>query len=176
MIRGGIEDLWEKFIMHQENEKEKKAEDSQKEAIAKEGAEKIRQFDLGKLRKRDAKGSQKDKEIKVDCHVQMQKTPGNWSSSPILSLSSNNGMDFVNQHVACLEECQTKGLEIKEKLDLKTKREEHKVKEASNHEAEIEIQCEQHNQQIQMNMKMMEFLGLLTKSINVIKKTKLNQL
>ena len=49
------------------------------------------------------------------------------------------------------------------KLDLKSKREEHKVKEASNHEAEIEIQCKQHNQQIQMNMKMMEFLGSLTK-------------
>ena len=49
------------------------------------------------------------------------------------------------------------------KLDLKSKREEHKVKEASNHEAEIEIQCKQHNQQIQMNMKMMEFLGLLAK-------------
>ena len=49
------------------------------------------------------------------------------------------------------------------KLDLKTKREECKVKEASNHEAEIEMQCKQHNQQIQMNMKMMEFLGSLTK-------------
>ena len=52
-------------------------------------------------------------------------------------------MDFGNQHVARLEEC--------------------KVKEASNCEAEIEMQCEQHNQQIRMNMKMMEFLGLLTK-------------
>ena len=44
--------------MHKENEKEKKAEDSQKEAIAKEGAEKIQQFALGKLRKRNTKGSQ----------------------------------------------------------------------------------------------------------------------
>ena len=43
------------------------------------------------------------------------------------------------------------------------KREECKVKEASNHEAEIEMQCEQHNKQIQMNMKMMEFLVLLAK-------------
>ena len=43
------------------------------------------------------------------------------------------------------------------------KREEYKAKEASNHKAEIEMQCEQHNQQIQMNMKMMEFLGSLTK-------------
>ena len=51
-----------------------------------------------------------------------------------------------------------------EKLDLKTKREEHKVKEASNHKAEIEMQQEQHNQQIQRNMKRMEFLGSLTKN------------
>ena len=98
LICGGIEDLWEEFIMHKETEKEKKAEDSQKDAIAKEGAEKIRQFALGRLRKHDAKGSQKD--VDVDCHLQTQKTPGNWSSSPIPSLSSNNGLDFVNQHVA----------------------------------------------------------------------------
>ena len=32
-IHGGTEDLWEEFIMHKENEKEKKVEDSQKEAI-----------------------------------------------------------------------------------------------------------------------------------------------
>ena len=51
----------------------------------------------------------------------------------------------------------------RKKLDLKKKREECKVKEASNHEVEIKMQCEQHNQQMQMNMKMMEFLGLLTK-------------
>ena len=37
--------------MHKENEKEKKEEESQKEAIAKEGAEKIRQLAMGKLRK-----------------------------------------------------------------------------------------------------------------------------
>ena len=41
LIRGGIEDLWEEFVMRKENEKEKKEEESQKEAIAKEGAEKI---------------------------------------------------------------------------------------------------------------------------------------
>ena len=41
LICGGIEDLWEEFFMCKENEKEKKAEDSQKEVIAKEGAEKI---------------------------------------------------------------------------------------------------------------------------------------
>ena len=69
--------------MHRENEKEKKVEDFQKEAIAKEGAEKIRQFALGKLRKHDAKGSQKDKDVDVDCHLQTQKTPGNQSASPI---------------------------------------------------------------------------------------------
>ena len=100
LICGGNEDLWEEFIMCKENEKEKKAEDSQKEAIAKEGAEKIQQFALGKLRKCNAKGSQKDKDVDVDCHLQTQKTPDNWSSSPILSLSSNNSLDFVNQHVA----------------------------------------------------------------------------
>ena len=33
LIHGGIEDFWEEFIMHKENEKEKKVEDSQKEAI-----------------------------------------------------------------------------------------------------------------------------------------------
>ena len=52
---------------------------------------------------------------------------------------------------------------MKGKIDLKMKREECIVKEASNREAEIEMQCEQHNQHIQMNMKMMEFLGSLTK-------------
>ena len=60
--------------------------------------------------------------------------------SPILSSSSNNGLDFVNQCVAQSEEHQRKGLEIKEKLDLKTKREECKVKEASNCKVEIEMQ------------------------------------
>ena len=96
-----------------------------------------------------------------------QKTPGNQSTSPIPSSSSNNGLDFINQHVARSEEHQRKGLEIKEKkLDLKTKRQQCKAKEASNHEAEIEMQQEQHNQQIQMNMKMMEFLGSLTKGTN----------
>ena len=73
LIHRGIEDLWEEFIMHKENEKEKKAEDSQKETIAKEGAEKIRQFVLGKLRKHDAKGSQKDKDVDIDCNLQTQK-------------------------------------------------------------------------------------------------------
>ena len=100
LIHGGIEDLWEEFILCKENEKEKMAEASQREVIAKKGAKKIRQFALGKLRKRDAKGSQKDKEVEVDCHLQMQKTPVNHSSSPIPSLSSNNDMDFGNQHVA----------------------------------------------------------------------------
>ena len=122
LIHGGIEDLWEEFIMHKENEREKKAEDSQKEAIAKEGAEKIQQFALGKLRKCDAKGPQKDKEVEVDCHLQMHKTPGNRSSSPILSLSSNNSMDFVNQHVAQTEEHQRKGLEIKGEIRFKNKK------------------------------------------------------
>ena len=51
----------------------------------------------------------------------------------------------------------------RKKLDLKTKIEVHKVKEVSNHEVVIEVQRKQHNQQIQMNMKMMEFLGSLTK-------------
>ena len=45
-----------------------------------------------------------------------------------------------------------------EKLELKTKREECKTKEAYNCEAEIEMQQEQHNQQIQRSMKMMECL------------------
>ena len=62
LIHGGIEDLWEEFVMCKENEKEKKEEESQKEAIAKKGAEKIQQFAMGKLRKCDAKGALKDKE------------------------------------------------------------------------------------------------------------------
>ena len=41
LIHGVIEDLWEEFIMCKENKKEKKMEESQKEAIAQEGAEKI---------------------------------------------------------------------------------------------------------------------------------------
>ena len=57
LICGGIEDLWEEFVMCKENEKEKKEEEPQKEAIVKEGVEKIRQLSMGKLRKRDAKGA-----------------------------------------------------------------------------------------------------------------------
>ena len=72
LICGGIEDLWEEFTMHKENEKEKKAEESQKEAIAKEGAENIQQFAMGKLRKHDAKGSQKDKDVYVDFQLPTQ--------------------------------------------------------------------------------------------------------
>ena len=53
--------MWEEFVMRKENEKEKKEEESQKEAIPKEGAEKIRQFAMEKLRKRDIKGAQKEK-------------------------------------------------------------------------------------------------------------------
>ena len=64
-ICGGIEDLWEEFIIHNENEKEKKEEETQKEAVAKEGAEKIQQFAMGKLRKHDAKAAPKDKEARV---------------------------------------------------------------------------------------------------------------
>ena len=41
LIHGGIEDLWKEFVMRKENEKEKTEEESQKEAIVKEGAEKI---------------------------------------------------------------------------------------------------------------------------------------
>ena len=57
----------------------------------------------------------------------------------------------------------TKRIGNKGKFGLETKTEECKVKEAANREAEIEMHQEQHNQQIQMNMKMMEFLGSLTK-------------
>ena len=84
-IHGGIEDLWEEFIMCKENEKENKEEESQKEANVKEGAEKIRQFAMGKLRKCDAKGApkdkeprvHKDKEIKGDFQLPTPKTPCN---------------------------------------------------------------------------------------------------
>ena len=63
--------------MCKENEKEKKAEDSQKEAIAKEGAEKIQQFALGKLRKCNVKGSQKDKDVDTRKAPSMG-TPNMW--------------------------------------------------------------------------------------------------
>ena len=38
--------------------------------------------------------------------------------SPIPSSSSNNGLDFINQHDARSEECQRKRLEIAEKIGL----------------------------------------------------------
>ena len=53
------------------------------------------------------------------------------------------------------------------------KKEECKVKEASNCKVEMEMQCEQHNQLIQMNMKMMEFLGSLTKKHKCHKEDKI---
>ena len=57
-----------------------------------------------------------------------------------------------------------KGLEFKEnKLKLKALREERKAKEAANRTTELAMQREQNNQQIEMNMKMMEFLGTLSK-------------
>ena len=116
LIRGGIKDLWEEFVMRKENEKEKKEEELKKEAIAKEGAEKIRQFAMGKLRKRDIKGAQKEKdapaeksapkEKDLEGNVQIQnlKTPGNRSTSPVPSSSSTNPLDFVSHHVAMSEE------------------------------------------------------------------------
>ena len=132
LIHGGIEDLWEEFIMHKENEKEKKEEESQKEAIAKEGTEKIRQFAMGKLQKHDIKGAQKekdalkekcapkDKDLEGDFLLQNMKTPGNRSTSPVPSNSSANPLDFISHCVAMSEERQKKGLELKEnKLKLK---------------------------------------------------------
>ena len=54
-----------------------------------------------------------------------------------------------------------KGLEFKEnKLKLKALREECKAKEVANRATELAMQREQNNQQIEMNMKMMEFLEL----------------
>ena len=73
-------------------------------------------------------------------------------------------MDFVSHHVAMSEEHQKKWLEFKEnKLKLKVLREERKAKEAANRATELAMQQEQNNQQIEMNMKMMEFLGTLSK-------------
>ena len=173
---GGIEDLWEEFVMHKENEKEKKEEESQKEAIAKEGAEKIRQIAMGKLQKHDIKGAQKekdapkekcapkDKDVEGDFLLHNVKTPGNRSKSPVPSNSNANPLDFVSHRVAMSEEHQKKGLELKEnKLKLKALREERKVKEAANRATELAMQREQNNQQIEMNMQMMEFLGSLSK-------------
>ena len=176
LICGGIKDLWEEFIMWKENKKEKKEEESQKEAIAREGAEKIRQFEMGKLQKRDIKGAQKEKgapkeksapkekDLEGDVQMQNLKTPGNRSTSSVPSSSSTNPLDFVSHHVAMSEEHQKKGLELKEnKLKLKALREESKAKEATNRATELAMQREQNNQQIEMNMKMMEFLGTLSK-------------
>ena len=176
LIYGGIEDLWEEFVMCKENEKEKKEEESQKEAIVKEGAEKFDNLQWEKLRKRDIKGAQKekdapkekcapkDKDVEGDFLLHNVKTPGNRSTSPVPSNSSANPLDFVSHHVAMSEERQKKGLELKEnKLRLKALREERKAKEAANRATELAMQREQNNQQIEMNMKMMEFLGTLSK-------------
>ena len=123
-ICGGIKDLWEEFIMRKENEKEKKEEESQKEAIVKEGAEKIRQFAMGKLQKRDIKGAQKEKgapkekcapkkkDVEGDFLLPNPKTPGNRSTSPVTSSYSTNPLDFISHCVAMSEERQKKGLKI----------------------------------------------------------------
>ena len=153
LIRGGIEDLWEEFVMRMESKKEKKHEDSQKESIAKEGAEKIRQFAMGKLRKQDIKGTQKDKgdptanespkegDVDGDFVLPVQKTPGNRSTSPVPSNTSSNPLDFVSHHVAMSEERQKRGLELKEnKLKLKALREERKAREAANRATELAMQ------------------------------------
>ena len=57
--------MWEEFIICKENKKEKKEEETQKEAIAKEGAEKIQQFAMGKLRKHDTKAAPKENKASV---------------------------------------------------------------------------------------------------------------
>ena len=92
------------------------------------------------------------------------KTPGNRSTSPVHSNSSANPLDFVSHRVAMSEERQKKGLELKEnKLKLKALREEHNATEAANRATKLAMQREQNNQQIEMNMKMMEFLGTFSK-------------
>ena len=131
---------------------------------------------MGNLRKRDIKGVQKEKgSLKEKCALKEKdvegdfllpnpKTPGNRSTSPVPSSSSTNPLDFISHHVAMSEERQKKGLELKEnKLKLKVLREECKAKEAANHATELAMQQEQTNQQIEMNMKMMEFLGTLSR-------------
>ena len=131
---------------------------------------------MGKLQKCDIKGAQKekdapkekcapkDKDVEGDFLLHNVKTPGNRSTSPVPSNSSANPLDFVSHHVAMSEERQKKGLELKEnKLKLKVLREECKAKEAANRATELAMQQEQNNQQIEMNMKMMEFLGTLSK-------------
>ena len=57
--------MWEEFVISKENEKDKKEEENQKEAITKEGAEKISQFGMGKLRICDAKAVPKENEARV---------------------------------------------------------------------------------------------------------------
>ena len=118
LIRGGIEDLWEEFVMRKESKKEKKHKDSQQESIVKEGAEKIRQFAMGKLRKRDIKATQKEKgdptendapkegDVDGDFILPVQKTLGNRSTSPIPSNMSSNPLDFVSHRVAMSEKRQ----------------------------------------------------------------------
>ena len=106
----------------------------------------------------------KDKDVKGDFLLPNVKTPGNQSTSPVPSNSSTNPLDFVSHHVAMSEERQKKGLELKESnLKLKALREERKAKEATNRTTELAMRREQNNQQIEMNMKMMEFLGTLSK-------------
>ena len=137
----GFEDLWEEFIMHKENEKEKKEEDLRKKPLQKKVIKRFDNLQWFSWESMMPKVHKKVKDVKIDFELPAQKTPGNGSTSPITNSSSNNGLDFINQHVARSEENQRKGLEIKEKkLELKTKREECKAKEASNLEAEIKLQ------------------------------------
>ena len=108
---------------------------------------------MGKLQKHDIKGAQKkkgapkekcalkEKDVEGDFLLSNPKTPGNRSTSPVPSSSSTNHLDFVSHCVAMSEECQKKGLELKEnKLKLKALREEHKAKEAANHATELAMQ------------------------------------
>ena len=108
---------------------------------------------MGKLRKRDIRGSQKEKgapkekcapkekDVKGDFLLPNLKTLGNRSTSPVPSSSSSNPLDFVSHRAAMSEEHQKKGLELKEnKLKLKVLREERKAKEAANRATELAMQ------------------------------------
>ena len=80
---------------------------------------------MGKLRKRDIKGAQKEKgapaeksapkekDLEGDVQMQNLKTPGNRSTSPVPSSSSTNPLDFVSHRVAMSEERQKKGWNLK---------------------------------------------------------------
>ena len=63
--------------MHKENEKGKEGRGVREKPSQKKVLKRFDNFAMGKLRKHNAKGSQKDKDVDVDFQLPTLKTPGN---------------------------------------------------------------------------------------------------